>query len=435
MLALLEKHALCTHCLGRQFALIGSGASNYERGSALVMTTLMEEVISEKPSSEILIRLAKTRHPFVLGTLKKLEIGGTWDPESQPACEICNDVFEKANQFADRAIQASKDIEFDTFLFGSSFPSKWLVKEEEIWAEFAITKAESIKGHLNREIGKRFSEITKKEHSRENPDILFIVHVESERIELKIRSIYVYGRYRKLVRDIPQTKWPCSDCEGVGCKECKYTGKRYPTSVEELISPALVNAFDGRGSKFHGAGREDVDARMLGNGRPFVVEVLSPRKRTANLEEIEHQINESASGKIEVLDLKLVDKATMQALKENSSRAVKVYKAKIKCDKAIDRKDLEKLAESFSTQKLIKQRTPNRVAHRRADMLRHKVVYSVKINEILSDTEFIATIEGQGGLYIKELISGDEGRTNPSFSTILDAKCQCVELDVIEVRN
>ncbi|MEM2002924.1 MAG: hypothetical protein QXT77_09790, partial [Candidatus Methanomethylicaceae archaeon] len=39
----------------------------------------------------------------------------------------------------------------------------------------------------------------------------------------------------------------------------------------------------------------------------------------------------------------------------------------------------------------------------------------------------------QGGLYVKELISGDDGRTKPSVSEVLGAGARCVELDVISV--
>ncbi len=39
----------------------------------------------------------------------------------------------------------------------------------------------------------------------------------------------------------------------------------------------------------------------------------------------------------------------------------------------------------------------------------------------------------QGGLYIKELISGDGGRTKPSVSDILGVPATCVELDVLNV--
>ena len=40
-----------------------------------------------------------------------------------------------------------------------------------------------------------------------------------------------------------------------------------------------------------------------------------------------------------------------------------------------------------------------------------------------------------GGLYIKELISGDDGRTKPSVSSILNKNCICKELDVLKVHD
>ena len=42
-------------------------------------------------------------------------------------------------------------------------------------------------------------------------------------------------------------------------------------------------------------------------------------------------------------------------------------------------------------------------------------------------------VECEGGLYIKELISGDEGRSKPSVSEILGIDAQCIQLDVLEV--
>lgn len=46
-------------------------------------------------------------------------------------------------------------------------------------------------------------------------------------------------------------------------------------SVEECIGTLVLPLFRGSGYKFHSAGREDVDVRMLGNGRPFIIEILS----------------------------------------------------------------------------------------------------------------------------------------------------------------
>ncbi|PIU59874.1 tRNA pseudouridine(54/55) synthase Pus10, partial [Candidatus Bathyarchaeota archaeon CG07_land_8_20_14_0_80_47_9] len=34
-LRMLEKHPLCDHCLGRQFALLGHGMGNDDRGKAI----------------------------------------------------------------------------------------------------------------------------------------------------------------------------------------------------------------------------------------------------------------------------------------------------------------------------------------------------------------------------------------------------------------
>jgi tRNA pseudouridine synthase 10 len=42
-------------------------------------------------------------------------------------------------------------------------------------------------------------------------------------------------------------------------------------------------------------------------------------------------------------------------------------------------------------------------------------------------------IRCQGGLYVKELVTGDEGRTVPSVSEILDNKARPMKLDVLSV--
>ncbi|HJK19212.1 MAG TPA: tRNA pseudouridine(54/55) synthase Pus10, partial [Methanocorpusculum sp.] len=40
---------------------------------------------------------------------------------------------------------------------------------------------------------------------------------------------------------------------------------------------------------------------------------------------------------------------------------------------------------------------------------------------------------GEGGLYIKELVSGDGGRTTPSLAEILAVPAKVVALDVVQV--
>ena len=42
-------------------------------------------------------------------------------------------------------------------------------------------------------------------------------------------------------------------------------------------------------------------------------------------------------------------------------------------------------------------------------------------------------IKTEGGLYIKELISGDDGRSQPNISEMLGVNAVCEQLDVVEV--
>ncbi|MDL5501640.1 MAG: tRNA pseudouridine(54/55) synthase Pus10, partial [Candidatus Methanoperedens sp.] len=73
---------------------------------------------------------------------------------------------------------------------------------------------------------------------------------------------------------------------------------------------------------FHGAGREDIDALMLGEGRPFIVEAKKPHKRHIDLEALESEINTKSDGKIEVQGLKFVESEAVEQLK--SMKADKV---------------------------------------------------------------------------------------------------------------
>jgi tRNA pseudouridine synthase 10 len=107
----------------------------------------------------------------------------------------------------------------------------------------------------------------------------------------------------------------------------------------------------------------------------------------------------------------------------------KTYDVLIECKK-VSQEDLKKLEEYFHD-RLISQKTPARVLHRRADKLRKRKIASVEGK--LVKGEFKAIIKTQAGTYIKELVSGDNGRTDPSFSSVIKKPCLVKELDVIEI--
>ena len=106
------------------------------------------------------------------------------------------------------------------------------------------------------------------------------------------RPMYVLGRYRKLARDVPQSPWTFNEA-GFGSKN-GFTSTSIGTeentllegttelrkgrySVEEIVSEPLSIAMKASAVRLHACGREDIDVRCLGNGRPFCCEVLNAR--------------------------------------------------------------------------------------------------------------------------------------------------------------
>jgi tRNA pseudouridine synthase 10 len=376
--------------------------------------------------------------------LKRLAIHGQYTParqflekeginhlEPSEPCFICQGVMDQLDDAADVVIKELKDWQTESILIGSKVIASMVEREEQLRSEFEIQTGEPIKAEINREVGKLVTERLSLPVDFTSPDIVAIIQVPKFRVTLQVASIYVYGKYQKLVRGIPQTRWPCRECHGKGCQRCKGSGKMYDESVEELIAPTLLNAFNGSGVKFHGAGREDIDARMLGDGRPFVIEILNPHLRSAKLQKAEDRINKDAQGKIKITGLRPANKAVVKSLKLSATASKKVYKALVQVESPIQQEELLAL-ERVPMPLEVKQQTPQRVLHRRADRIRKKRIYTLK-TEFKDAKSFELVIECQGGLYIKEFISGDEGRTTPSLTELLSNPAICLELDVLNV--
>jgi tRNA pseudouridine synthase 10 len=90
------------------------------------------------------------------------------------------------------------------------------------------------------------------------------------------------------------------------------------------------------------------------------------------------------------------------------------------------------MLEKRLTNVTIQQKTPLRVLHRRADLTREKYIYEVDVKKLSRNTAEMK-IRCQGGLYVKELVTGDEGRTTNSVSEILKNKAKPLKLDVLNV--
>ncbi len=430
---MLSKHPLCDHCLGRQFALLGYSMENNVRGHSLKVSLTMQanDLANEKNADGI----ERLRILAINGfcreaqeTLNHLKKSFVKNPEAK--CALCEGKFEDVEFLTQKAVEATKDYEFKTFLVGIELPIAIEEREDEFKAAFNISTGESMRHEFGRLFGKGVAKATGKEAEYLIPEVVPVINPFLQTIRLDVNPLFVAGRYRKLVRDIPQSKWFCSSCRGRGCDKCGGTGKMYPESVEELSAKPLLTATMGEESFFHASGREDIDARMLGSGRPFVLEISKPKKRFIDLKAIEAEINAGAVGKIEVSNLDFTTKDVVRHLKKGEN-AQKEYALLAEFEKELSDSDLHLIEEKFS-EVTIKQQTPLRVVHRRADIIRERYIYKVKVKKV-SLKRALLEIRCQGGLYVKELVSGDEGRTNPNVSDLLNNRAKTLKLDVLNV--
>jgi tRNA pseudouridine synthase 10 len=169
---------------------------------------------------------------------------------------------------------------------------------------------------------------------------------------------------------------------------------------------------------------------MLGTGRPFVVEISKPKKRNIDLAKLLEAINSSGRGKIRVSRLRFASRDLVRRLKKAES-AQKEYRALVEFERDLSEAGMKTIVTALNGV-LIKQQTPLRVVHRRADLTREKYIYKVKVKKVAPKRAELI-IHCQGGLYVKELVSGDQERTVPSVSGLLGMGAKILELDVLKV--
>lgn len=398
--AILGYGETCDRCLGRFYGKRSFGLTNEERGRALRIT---RELTANVPHCEP-------------------------DPDS---CWICAGELSRTGEWAERVVEALAGIEFETFLIGTKVPPIVAESEEMVWSDLSLHDPEPLKAEMNREVGKAVSTLMGKTADLKKPDVVAILDLGEGTVEVQVNPVFFSGRYLKYERGIPQTHWNCRACRGAGCEKCDFTGKQYADSVEELIGRPAIEAFDAENAVLHGAGREDIDARMLGSGRPFVLEIEAPRKRSLDLAALEAEINRAAEGRVAVHLGGWTDRKMVQSLK--SDKAHKKYRILVEIDGSATPDEFRTALDQLKGV-TIRQRTPLRVSHRRADKVRERRVLDIGCTGT-EDGRYWVEVVGEAGLYIKELVSGDGGRTQPSLAQILGRTASVVSLDVVLVKT
>jgi len=391
---------LCAHCLGRCFARVDHGYGNDERG----------RILAKEHSLELV------------------------DPDD---CHVCEGLMGRIDRMTEVVEDALEGHEFDTFLVGARVGYDVQDREGMVFDAIGAEDTEQAKSELNREIGKRVDQRNDGPGPYDwtvgfdAPEVNPIIDTRFDHVDFTLKSLFLYGRYRKHARDIPQTKWPCRNCDAVGCRECGGTGKTYLMSVEELIAQPAKRAAAATEAKFHGAGREDVDARCLGQGRPFVLELVDAKRRKLNLDVLKRSVNTHAAPAVTISNLAVCGKDAVAETKQTRGR--KDYLAQVAFEEPVPTETLLKACHSLEGED-VAQRTPSRVAHRRTDKTRHRRVERCSVRSHEGDRASIV-LRGEAGLYVKELVSGDKGRCEPSLAGLLETAAECTALDIVDVEG
>ncbi len=242
--------------------------------------------------------------------------------------------------------------------------------------------------------------------------------------------VFLSGRYNKYSRRLPQSPW-FIDGE-----------RKLADSVQDVVEAPVVACFGADRAIFSSSGREDIDVRMLGSGRPFVLELGGARRPVQTPEMLLALAAEAtASGVVRVTELQYCDSALAgQLMKEGADSHVKLYRAIVHFSADFTQAQLDEVSGPVR----IQQTTPLRVLQRRTLLDRPRWLHSIRLTS-LTPRFAILDLATQAGTYIKEFVHGDLGRTTPSLGGLLSRlipaeaggrriSSDIVQLDVLGVR-
>ena len=217
------------------------------------------------------------------------------------------------------------------------------------------------------------------------------------------------------------------------------------------LSTVIKIIFTFLATKFLSSGREDVDVRMLLQGRPFAIEIVNPKIShiyDSDLVHLNKMINNTTENIKLENGLKILTKNSLKKLKEGECLKTKSYRALCIFKQTANRIDLIEKLQNLKNLKII-QNTPLRVLHRRALFPRKRVIYEIRarfpsskelINyykqiKFIKDnwTYIIIDLKTQAGTYVKEFVHGDFGRTKPNLCHLLKSEIDIGALDVTDI--
>jgi tRNA pseudouridine synthase 10 len=188
-------------------------------------------------------------------------------------------MMDTTGKVAEVAARRARRYQFRTFAVGVTVPEGVQEREDELRSELKLKGKETIKTQAARLVTAQVSHTLRKRVDRQRPDLTLLANFCVGDVSVTSKPVFYYGRYTKPA-GISQRRSFCEQCRGAGCKKCRNTGLERKPSVEEALRAKLADFSGSKKMTFTWLGSEDRESRVYPPGRPFVVEVKNPRKRT-----------------------------------------------------------------------------------------------------------------------------------------------------------
>ncbi|KAF9430557.1 putative tRNA pseudouridine synthase Pus10 [Podila epigama] len=375
--------------------------------------------VYELSSSEIKEILAtQSLYPPPKPTNSIAEDGTTADP-AEPVCVACVGTVQYAESFVDEIVERMQKEGYisTTFNMNVTLPSSTLIRNHAI----IIYYKERVKT-VPRDLVD-IKEIFK---------LLISWPLEArtgQKLDFSRKIIQVGDGRHNIVKALAQVN-DGRFASGGHVPPTRVTTKPAMESIEITRESVYVGDF-----KFVTAGREDANVRMLGNGRPFYMEMINPRTPSVpyeQLKELEAQINAIMPEKVQVRNTAQLEPEDIKIIKDGEESKTKSYSALCWTSKLVTQAMIDAVNVYNNKSFIVEQQTPIRVLQRRAQMIRKKEIHSLKAFP-LEGHFLVLHLHTEAGTYIKEFVHGDLGRNQPSLASILGCEADIMELDVLEV--
>ena len=325
---------------------------------------------------------------------------------SKSKCYICKDIFESLDSMLFNIYEKTNNYDFKTFNLGLTLKHSYLERDDHLKSKFKLKGIENLKFSISNELAKKISKKTQSKKVSDHPDIFLQVNFKDESCKIRSKPIFVYGRYNKKIRNIPQKLKSCEKCNGIGCHNCNFTGLENIESVEGKISSFFKKKFDSTQVQINWIGGEDQSSLVLGNGRPFFAKILNPKKRNRLLQK---------SSNLDTVSLSELRKLSVQP------KGSVPFKSEVSI--TIDTKNL---VSSSKLKKLSILKNIEIINHSKDEKNTPKRIYDIHYKK-LGKTSFLLDLLVDGGIPIKSFVQNSV--LTPNISELLENQCSCKKLD------